>query len=190
MKGFLTTVPVVLILLTGCATQPSNSLSTIPAEPTSVCLGTAALPEHLTPFFDEVNDPALLASTLGETDQGKLCQGKVYQAKANTEVPVYRAWNSTNPNSQFGNWWAFDQPSGLTAQYREAYEICYQWSPLDKLVSCQLSAGSKIVVGNGQSATCSEYLTYEKSPAQQVYLENASEQTLNCDVKDAVFSWR
>lgn len=189
MKGLLATAPV-LIMLVGCATPPNTYPPTKSAELASSCLGTTDLPEHLAPYFDEVEDPELLNSTLGKTDQGKLCQGKVYQAKADTEVPIYRAWNSTNPNSQFGNWWAFSQPSGLTAQYRKEYEICYQWSPLDKLVSCRLSAGSKIVVGNGQSATCSEYLTYGKSAAQQVYLDNAAQQTLHCDVKNAVFSWQ
>ena len=189
MKGILATAPV-LILLTGCASQPDDSLPATPTEPTAPCLGTTDLPEHLVPYFDEITDPELLSEALGEEDQGKLCQGKVYQAKTNTKVPVYRAWNSTNPGSQFGQWWSFYRPSGLVSDYRKEYEICYQWSPLDKLVSCQLAAGSKIVLGNGQSAVCSDYLTYGKSAAQQLYLSEASEQALKCDVKSAVFSWQ
>lgn len=189
MKGLFATLPIFLVIA-GCASQPDDTLPATPVEEATPCLGTTDLPKHLIPYFDEVKDPELLASSLGETDQGKLCQGKVYQAKANTEVPIYRAWNSTNPNSQMGNWWAFYQPSGFISQYRKDYEICYQWSPLDKLVSCRLKAGSKIVVGNGQSASCSEYLTYDKSAVQQVYLDQADSQTLKCDVKSAVFSWQ
>lgn len=191
MKGMLFFIPAVLVI-SGCAIQadkPSSETMTTATEAND-CIGSTDLPPELAPYFDEVDDPELLASTIGEPDKGMLCQGKVYQAKVDTQVPVYRAWNSTNPNSQFGNWWAFQQPSGLTAKYREDYEICYQWSPLDKLVSCQLNAGSNIVVGNGQSATCSQYLTYGTSAAQQVYLDNASQQTQHCDVKDAVFSWQ
>lgn len=188
MKGFLFFIPAVLVV-SGCAMNAEKPSVGAVSE-ADYCLGSTDLPKNLAPYFDEVDDPELLASTIGEPDKGMLCQGKVYQAKEDTDVPVYRAWNSTNPNSQFGNWWAFDKPRGLTATYREDYEICYQWSPLDKLVSCTLRAGSKVVVGNGQSATCSQYLTYNKSAAQQVYIQNSEQDTLHCDVKDAEFSWK
>lgn len=191
MKGFLTIIPAAL-LVSGCAIQTTEqpSTSAMAANEADHCLGSTDLPTNLAPYFEAVDDPQLLASTIGELDKGMLCQGKVYQAKEDTEVPVYRAWNSTNPNSQYGNWWAFQQPKGLTANYREDYEICYQWSPLDKLASCKLRAGSTIVVGNGQSAICSQYLTYDKSAAQQVYIQDSEQDTLFCDVKDAAFSWQ
>ncbi|MVD33254.1 hypothetical protein D6U54_19075, partial [Vibrio cholerae] len=67
----------------------------------------------------------------------------------------------------------FELPSGYTADYRKNFEICYQWSPLDKLAKCTLKAGTKVVVGNGQSAKCSEYLSYPVSEKQQVFISEA-----------------
>ncbi|WCN07768.1 hypothetical protein [Marinomonas mediterranea] len=185
-------VSMTTLTLIGCAahTPDKDNESVATSAPIeNVCIGTTDLPDSLSPYFEEVQDEALLTQTLGQPEKGMLCQGKVYQAKADTQVPLYRAWNSTNPHSQFGKWWAFSQPEGLVSKYRSDYEICYQWSPLDKLVSCTLKAGTKVVVGNGQSAMCSKYLTYDVSQSQQVYLAEAEQSLSNCDVKDAVFSW-
>ncbi len=154
------------------------------------CLGSTELPDHIATQFVAVNDPTLLNSALGQPEQGKLCQGQVYQAKADSQVILYRAWNSTNPYSQFGKWWAWNKPFGKVAQYRSDYEICYQWSPLDKLVSCTLKAGTKVVVGNGQSAKCSEYLTYDVSEAQQIFLPDAENALENCTTFDGLFKWQ
>ncbi|UXI04634.1 hypothetical protein [Photobacterium sp. TY1-4] len=149
-----------------------------------------SLPQGIAAHFEAADDPALLSSALGEPEQGKLCQGQVYQSKPDAKVVLFRAWNSTNPNSQFGQWWAFHQPSGKIAAYRSDYEICYQWSPLDKLVSCTLKPGTKVVVGNGQSAKCSAYLTYPTSEKQQVYLVDAANAVMDCSVYDGVMSWQ
>lgn len=135
----------VLVVIQGCATKPATTSANV-----SVCEGTVALPSALAGKFKSVDDPKLLDYAMGEPLAGGLCQGAVYQSTE--EVTIYRAWNSTNSGSQFGNWWAFNQPAGKTADYRKDYEICYQWSPLDKLVQCTLKVGSKVVVGNGQSA--------------------------------------
>jgi hypothetical protein len=48
----------------------------------------------------------------------------------------------------------------------------------------------KVVVGPGQSADCSEYLSYPASAAKQVYIEDASAQVLNCVAYEGDFSWR
>ena len=154
------------------------------------CAGDNALPIEVATQFEAVDDAALLASVLGDPMAGMLCQGKVYQLKVGAELTIYRAWNSTNPNSRLGKWWAFNSPAGKTAQYRSDYEICYQWSPLDKLVHCKLSAGVKVVVGTGQSAKCSDYLSYPASPAKQIYIDNASESVLSCQEYDNVFQWQ
>lgn len=154
------------------------------------CEGNTELAENLAPHFVAVKDPVLLQQTLGEPEKGKLCQGQVYQSKSDSKVTLYRAWNSTNPNSQFGNWWAFDLPSGKIAQYREDYEICYQWSPLDKMVTCTLKANVNVVVGNGQSAYCSDYLSYPVSAAQQVYVDNAKDALTDCKEFDGIMSWQ
>lgn len=175
-----------LLLLQGCVSYQEESDFVT----SQVCEGSSDLPSVLAVQFEPVQDEQLLNEALGEPEKGKLCQGKVYVSKSDSEVKIYRAWNSTNPNSRYGKWWAFNKPDGSVAQYREDYEICYQWSPLDKMVSCTLKPDTKIVVGNGQSAKCSEYLTYPVSAKQQVYIINASDAVLNCTEYDGVLSWK
>lgn len=175
MKRILLTIfPVVLF---GCASSPVQTANTAQVQ---VCKGSVELPRALNRQFESADDKALLEDSLGKQDAGKLCQGEVYISKRKSHVRVYRAWNSTNPNSRFGNWWSFNKPTGLISQYRKDNEICYQWSPLDKMVSCTLKPGTKIVVGNGQSAKCSEYLTYPTSATQQLYVVDASNAVTDC----------
>lgn len=183
MKRML--LSVLVIAVHGCSTFPTEDAQVTQQN----CLGSFDLPPTLSTQFEAVDDPALLNEALGEKDQGKLCQGKVYQSKQAAQVKIYRAWNSTNPNSQYGQWWAFNQPAGSISKYRSDYEICYQWSPLDKMVSCTLKPGTKVVVGNGQSATCSQYLTYPVSAKQQVYIVDAEKVVMNCTEYNGVMSW-
>ena len=177
--------------LYGCSHQPKagNTISEANNNDQK-CIGNTILPQSLADKFEKVEDDALLKSALGEPTEGKLCQGQVYQSKPDTNVTLYRAWNSTNPNSKLGKWWADKRPEGGVTQYRLDYEICYQWSPLDKLVQCELKAGVKIVVGTGQSAKCSEYLTYPVSDKQQFYIDDASVSVINCSTFDGEFSWK
>lgn len=154
------------------------------------CLGDTELPIEHSKKFVKIEDTDLLKQAIGEPEAGKLCQGQVYQAKENTQVILYRAWNATNPNSQLGHWWAFKIPRGKTAQYRHDYEICYQWSPLDKLTHCTLKAGAKVVLGTGQSTVCSEYLTYPVSAKKQVYLADAKADLADCRSYNGEFSWQ
>jgi hypothetical protein len=190
-----------ILLLTACAVPGSKSGDEVAVQPpaegnvtanveTESCPGDNALRADVAAQFEAVDDPALLASVLGAPMAGMLCQGKVYQLKAGAELTIYRAWNSSNPNSRLGKWWAFSSPTGKTAQYRSDYEICYQWSPLDKLVHCKLSGGVKVVVGTGQSAKCSDYLSYPASAAKQIYIDNAAEAVMNCQEYDGVFQWQ
>lgn len=173
--------------LFGCSTHP---IQTEPQNMDRACPGSTELPASLANQFKPLEDEQLLDRALGEPLGGKLCQGQVYQSKAGSQVILYRAWNSTNPHSEFGQWWAFYEPAGKIAAYRSDYEICYQWSPLDKLVQCTLKPGVKVVVGTGQSAACSEYLTYPVSEKQQIYIENASAAFTECTVFDCEFSWK
>ncbi|BCE02832.1 hypothetical protein [Marinicellulosiphila megalodicopiae] len=154
------------------------------------CPGDTELPAHLMGQFEPIDDQELLQSVLGKPNKGALCQGKVYQSVSPSSITVYRAWNSTNTHSEMGTWWAGEIPAGLTAQYRTDYEICYQWSPLDKMTQCTLKAGAKVVIGTGQSAMCSEYLTYPASPEKQIYIQNASDVLEDCEQYDAVFDWQ
>jgi len=154
------------------------------------CLGSTSLPENMATHFEPINDMQLLNEALGTPNKGKLCHGQVYKSKESSNITLFRAWNSTNPNSKFGKWWAFQKPAGKVSTYRSEYEICYQWSPLDKLVSCTLKPNIKVVVGTGQSAECSEYLIYPVSEKQQIYIEDASSSLINCSVFEGEFSWK
>ncbi len=162
---------------------------TVSAE-NDICPGTAELPPQFIALLTPVSDEPLLKSTLGAPGEGMLCQGKVYEVNKGARLMLYRAWNSTNPDSRLGNWWAFYRPDGLIAQYREDYEICYQWSPLDKLTNCLIKPGTRVVVGTGQSARCSQYLTYAASAAQQIYLSSASDSVSSCNDHNAFFRWQ
>lgn len=187
------TLPVILLALSGCALQQANTdMPTAPAEIAAVpeCVGSTDIPAAFAEGFDAVTDAVLLADSLGEPTKGKLCQGKVYESNADAEVVIYRAWNSTNPGSKLGSWWALYEPAGAVADYREDYEICYQWSPLDKMVRCTLKPNTKVVIGNGQSAFCSAYLTYPVSESQQVYIQDAANAVENCTTFTAEFSWK
>ncbi|MDV5167409.1 hypothetical protein [Photobacterium rosenbergii] len=181
MKRIL--IGILIVGVQGCASDPVTTAST----QDQMCVGTTKLSHELSDKFIEVQDAALLSQTIGKPLEGKLCQGQVYQSTQ--EVTIYRIWNSTNPGSQLGQWWSFTRPAGKTAGYREAYEICYQWSPLDKLVRCTLKPGTSIVLGNGQSAKCSEYLSYPVSEKQQVFIADASEVTQSCVNYDSVMAW-
>lgn len=183
-------------LLSGCAVNSNGTNTTSAANNSEVtapisnnnCIGSTTPPAHLQGQLVAITDDALLQQSLGEPEKGKLCQGQVYQTTA--PIVLYRAWNSTNPGSELGLWWATGEPQGETARYRENYEICYQWSPLDKMTQCTIATGTKLVIGNGQSAYCSQYLTYPVSEHQQVYLTDAKTATQNCVQADAVFQWQ
>lgn len=153
------------------------------------CPGNTDLPDDFAGMFEPIEDEPLLESALDISNKGKLCQGKAYMAKQNVDITIYRAWNSTNPNSRLGQWWSFSRPDGKVSQYRTDFEICYQFSPLDKLTHCNLKEGTKLVVGTGQSVKCSDYLTYPTSATQQIYIEDAQSWLLNCTDYDGLFSW-
>lgn len=154
------------------------------------CIGANTLPAQVASAFVEVQDAALLAQAVQPPTKGGLCQAKVYQNTA--PVMIYRAWNSTNPGSRIGSWWAFEKASGSVSQYRRDYEICTQYSPLDKLTQCKLKTGSIIVVGTGQSAQCDQYLTYPASASRQIYMpkDKANVSVNNCEDFDGEFAWK
>lgn len=154
------------------------------------CIGANTLPAQVASAFVEVQDAALLAQAVQPPTKGGLCQAKVYQSTA--PVMIYRAWNSTNPGSRIGSWWAFEKASGSVSQYRRDYEICTQYSPLDRLTQCKLKTGSMIVVGTGQSAQCDQYLTYPASASLQIYMskDKANVSVNNCEDFDGEFAWK
>jgi len=177
-------------LVAGCAGLQKSELTKAKLDQTSLdCPGTVELPLQFSNIFDPVSDDALLETALGMPEEGKLCQAKVYQVKTDASVTLYRAWNSTNEKSRFGQWWAFTPPEGKVARYRSDYEICYQWSPLDKMTQCDIKAGSKVVIGTGQSAKCSEYLSYPASPVLQIYIADAKSISDACRDFNGIFNW-
>ena len=178
-----------ILTLYGCSSYQVKK-DTQNTEIARSCLGSTNLPENIATHFEPIKDMLLLNEALGTPNKGKLCHGQVYKSKEDSNITLFRAWNSTNSNSKFGKWWAFQKPAGKISTYRSEYEICYQWSPLDKLVSCTLKPNVKVVVGTGQSAECSEYLTYEVSDKQQIYIEDASLSLTNCTLFDGEFSWK
>lgn len=165
------------------------SVATPAPAATEECAGDTELPIEFRRKFTATSDPELLAQSIGDANEGKLCQGKVYVANKNAQVLLFRAWNSTNETSELGNWWALKSPRGQISQYRSDYQICYQWSPLDKLTLCSLKAGAKVVIGTGQSATCSDYLNYPTSAKKQVYIANADADMFDCSSYNAEFNW-
>jgi len=191
--GLFMKYPIVILLISSCyactsyPVKDNNNETLVSA---TQCLGNTEPPEQLADKFKAIEDEALLQQALGEPEKGKLCQGQVYKTEQNSEITIYRAWNSTNPNSKLGNWWAFHIPQGKVAQYRSDYEICYQWSPLDKLIQCKLAGGAKVVIGNGQSAECSPYLTYPASAEKQIYIEDAAALVSDCTLYDGEFRWQ
>ncbi len=187
MKNFLVMASVFSFL--GCANTTVNNQPEQAARE-NICLGSTNLPDNVASKFEAVEDDAFLNEALGSPLKGGLCQGQVYKSKKESKIMLHRAWNSTNPNSKLGQWWAFNKPLGEVSKYRSDYEICYQWSPLDKLVSCTLKANTKVVVGTGQSAECSEYLTYPVSDKQQIYIADSANSLVNCTVLNGEFNWQ
>lgn len=131
----------------------------------------------------EVSDAALLAEALGASGKGGVCAGKVFMLQE--EVRVYRLWDSSRTYSVYGRWWSLSRPEGSRDAYRADYAICPAWSALDRLTSCTIKAGTLIVIGPTQSASC-ETDTYPKSAKNQVYVRNdaAKGQLLVADCRD------
>jgi len=180
-----------IVLVAGCAGPlKPDAEDANPEKTVFECPGAVELPLDYVDVLEPVLDDMLLQSALGLPGEGKLCQGSVFQVKADALVTLYRAWNSTNENSRYGQWWAFTQPEGKIADYRSDYEICYQWSPLDKMTQCTLKAGSKVVVGTGQSVRCSDYLNYSASSELQIFITNAESVSNSCQDFDGLFQWK
>lgn len=150
------------------------------------CIGEIIPPAGLVP----VEDNALLSRSLGRPQEGGLCHAKAYKVVEGQNLTVYRAYNSTNPHSRIGNWWSFHLPQGAVSTYRRDNAICYEFSPLDRLVRCKLKPGTELVIGTGQSVKCSQYLSYPPSPTNQVYLEVEEAQLDGCENYRDEFSWK
>lgn len=119
--------------------------------------------------LERIDNEALLSQARLESGKGGVCSAKTFLVKEATLV--YRVFDGSNPYSRFGRWWTLDYPVGPRQGYRSRFGICEEWSGLDRLVACQLKAGTEIVVGTTQSATCKE-MAYPKTADIQVYIPN------------------
>ncbi|APR75799.1 Hypothetical protein A7982_01146 [Minicystis rosea] len=153
------------LLFAACAgTEPIPESPPAPPE-ARACAGEIAPHRGLV----EIRDDALLAQAIGAPGQGHLCAGKVFEVVE--PVTIHRVWNKAKPHTQLGRWWSFDAPTGTVADYRAAFAVCPEWSPLDMVTTCKLEVGARIVVGPGQSARC-EKTFYPASPRNQVFVPN------------------
>ena len=151
---------VIFSLLSACA-------GTLPQR--DRCVGDiTATPDGLA----ETTDQALLAAAIGAPTKGALCKGKVFVVEK--EVTVYRVWDAGKSYSRYGSWWSLALPTGPRDAYQLNNAICPEWSALDTMSACTVKIGSKIVVGPGQSAQCTDALL-PSSAINQVYIPNNSD---------------
>lgn len=124
------------------------------------------------------------------TDKGGL-QGCASTYTTKKDMKVWRAYNSENPYSKSGKWWTAHDIEGSISGYRQKYEICPSYSPLDRMEECSLPAGSTIVVGSGQSAKCNEYFKFASDKELQIYMPDATVDSLaGCKTYKAFFDWK
>ncbi|MFT3772834.1 MAG: hypothetical protein QM820_46195 [Minicystis sp.] len=146
------------------AAAPASSVAT-EAKPASACPGRVEAREELR----EIRDDALLKQAIGAPGEGNLCTGKVFEVVR--PMTVYRVWNKAKAETRIGRWWSLSPLKGLVADYRAAFAICPEWSPLDAAVACRIKVGTRVVVGPGQSATCAKG-SYPASATNQVFVPN------------------
>ncbi|MBU2707945.1 hypothetical protein KCM76_18260 [Zooshikella marina] len=171
-----------LLILVGCAGHIAPEKSELHGVDGVACVGYIDQPPE---GVVAEEDKSLLDESLGVTGEGKLCAGKTFVATK--PVKVYRVWNSQKDYSKYGRWWSFQVPHGPKQQYREQNVICPSWSTLDRMSECTLKAGTKLVVGPGQSANCLS-TSYPKSAVNQVFVPNDSRKDIlyveNCTPGD------
>ncbi len=130
------------------------------------CVGFA--PRKLDGFEQAANHELLVKAQMG-SGAGGVCAARVF--RVTKPVSVYRVYDAAKGSSSYGRWWTFDRPAGARDAYRSAYGICAEWSALDTLITCQIKAGTEIVVGTTQSATC-QIGAFAKTSHIQVFIPN------------------
>jgi hypothetical protein len=156
-----------VLLLCGCSAAPINTVS-VPKLVDDACVGQvpASVPGLTAAAYDE-----LTAAALGPDNKGGVCAATAFNAIE--PLQVYRVYDSRSGNP-YGRWWSLERPRGSREQYRAGYAICPEWSALDRLISCRLKPGSRIVLGTTQSMQCKD-TAYPKSADIQVYIPNDSQ---------------
>lgn len=155
------------VLLSACANVNQGLENLAVGDDNLACAGAVIQPPA---GMVEVKDAELLQTAKGDPGKGKLCTGKVFMVQM--PVAVYRVWDSTRPYSTYGNWWSLAYPQGSRDSYREAEDICPEWSGLDRISVCNIKVGTRVAIGPGQSVNCDQGIRYAPSPENQVYIPN------------------
>lgn len=178
-------VVLALAILTGCADLKPANTTQFAADSFGACAGGIIQPPE---GLIETNDNKLLQDAKDNPGNGKLCQGKVFEAKK--PVTVYRVWDSSNSYTAYGKWWSLSYPTGNRDSYRQAEDICPEWSALDRLIKCTIKVGAKVVIGPGQSVDCANGVSYPPSAENQVYIPNDSKNNqLYVDCREETVDW-
>ena len=156
-----------LLALAGCSTVPTPPGRDSQGVDGLACKGDLA---PVVPGLAESRSAVLLERAQMPSGKGGLCAAKVFAVTA--PVTLYRVFDSARPHTKFGAWWSLKPPGGSREDYRVANAICPEWSPLDRVVSCELRPGTQLVLGTTQSAECRGGLAYAPSPELQVYVPN------------------
>ncbi len=160
------TLTVVSIALAGCGGLARHESDVAKGIDGLACVGELPIPPA---GVIAAVAPSLLDQARAASEKGGICTGKVFSVQRS--VRVYRVWDSSKGHSRIGRWWSLDRPEGSRETYRQTYAICPSWSALDHLVSCDVVAGSLVVIGTTQSAACEDGV-HPKTSMSQVYIPN------------------
>lgn len=155
------------LALAGCANLANNAGSSERGIDGVTCVGSVASSIE---GLSEAANASLLSKAQMQTGKGGVCSAKVFSATA--PVVLYRVFDAGRPHTKFGGWWSLRHPGHSKLQYRAANAICPEWSPLDRLVSCEVRPGTQIVLGTTQSAECADGSTYAKTAETPVFVAN------------------
>jgi hypothetical protein len=157
--------------LAGCAGLPGplggSRAAGEPGIDGAVCVGA---PPAALAGLAPASNPSLQAKAQLASGQGGVCTARVFVAQA--PLTVYRVYDSSNPRSFYGGWWALSRPEGSRDSYRARNAICREWSGLDRLLACQVKPGTELVLGTTQSVSCADGTVYPKTADVQVYMAN------------------
>jgi hypothetical protein len=134
-----------------------------------VCKGTVHKFDASLAVEVESND-SLGTEAVEASMKGKLCTAKVYRAAAADQIKVYRVWSSDAPATQYGSWWSLEMPAGRKVDFLASHGSCASWGNFDRLTECTVRAGVEFAIGPGQSVSCDNRVSYDKSEVNQVFI--------------------
>lgn len=157
---------ILTLTISGCAWLPAKNRFNNQGVDGIACMGTISAHSGLS----ETNNSALKGKAQGQSTKGGVCSAKSFTVT--TPITLYRVYDANKDYTKYGGWRSFNRPTGSRDNYRAANAICKDWSPLDRLVACEIRPGSEIVIGTTQSANCEDGSTYPKTAENQVYVPN------------------